>query len=275
MSPLFWLTAGGTAVVNADDEAVSGTELGAGVARISFGMSPEAEVSTSRVKTLSRAHMPVGLSFDVQYGQERAHVSLAGVVGSAHIYAALAGVAGALAAGAAFADATRGVGDYHGPPGRMRLIAGDNETVLVDDTYNASPVATEAALNTLATLPRKGRRIAVLGDMLELGPYSVGEHESVGTRAAGAADLIVAVGVRARKIAEGAINAGMSPTNVLMFDRALEAAEHLRGVIEPGDVVLVKGSQSTRMERVVKELMAHPEDAKQLLCRQDAEWLTR
>jgi UDP-N-acetylmuramoyl-tripeptide--D-alanyl-D-alanine ligase len=156
----------------------------------------------------------------------------------------------------------------------MRLIAGLGGTMLLDDTYNSSPVACEDALKTLAELPRTGKRIAVLGDMLELGPYSVSEHERIGAQVPTYTDLLVTVGMRARKIAERAKEV-MGEDRVFQFDRALDAAEHIKTIIEKGDIILLKGSQGIRLERAVKELMGSPEFAKDLLCRQDAEWLTR
>lgn len=274
LAPLMWLKPGGVAVVNGDDEIAGGLELPEGVLRITFGTHTGLTVRASRFKTLSHAGMPTGISFDLQCGNEKAHVSFENLVGNSHVSAILGGVAGALATGVAFAAAVQAVQSYSGAPGRMRLIEGDGYTI-VDDTYNASPVAVREALKTLATIPAKGRRVAVLGDMLELGAYSVSEHVAVGEAVAESADILVTVGMRARKIAEGALQKGMSEEKVLQFDRALDAAEHLRGVVGAGDVILVKGSQGVRMERAVKELMAHPEDAKKLLCRQDAEWLTR
>lgn len=275
LSPLLWLQPGGVAVVNADDDVVGVAELPEGVERIGFGLSHEADVRALRIKTLTEARMPRGVSFDVTYKGEKEHVVLAGVVGNGHVYAALAGIAGAVATGVPLSAACAALEHYDNPPGRMHLISGIKKTVLVDDTYNASPVAVEEALTTLSVAPHAGRRIAVLGDMLELGAYSVAEHQKVGSLAAKSTDLLLTVGMRARKIADRALEEGMSPENVLSFDRALDAAEHLKSVIAEGDVILLKGSQGIRLERAVKELMLAPELAKELLCRQDAEWLTR
>lgn len=275
LAPLSWLRPGGVAVVNADDEVVAAASVPDGVERVSFGFTGSPTYKISRFKTLTDDGRSRGVSFDIAHGHERTHVTLTGVVGAAHAYAAAAGVAAAASVGAPLASVAAAFETYASPPGRMRLIEGVRGSLLIDDTYNASPVAVEEALGTLALLPHKGKRVAVLGDMLELGAYSVSEHEKAGKYAAECVDLLVTVGMRARKIADGARAAGMPEERILQFDRALDAAEHLVGVVEAGDIVLIKGSQGMRMERATKELMAHPEDAKKQLCRQDAEWLTR
>jgi UDP-N-acetylmuramoyl-tripeptide--D-alanyl-D-alanine ligase len=275
LSPLLWLKPGSVAVVNEDDEVVSVAELPEGVERLSFGFGAGADVRAQRIKTLTEGKLPRGTSFDVTYKGERVHVTLADVVGGGHVYAALAGIAGALATGVPLSVAALALESHQTPPGRMHLVPGIRKSMLLDDTYNASPVAVEEALATLEKLPHRGRRIAVLGDMLELGAYSVSEHHKVGVRVAHAADIVVTVGMRARKTAEATLEKGFAQEAVFQFDRALDAAEHLKSIVGDGDVILIKGSQGMRLERAVKELMAEPERAKELLCRQDAEWLTR
>ncbi|MBI5005284.1 MAG: hypothetical protein HZC03_01630, partial [Candidatus Lloydbacteria bacterium] len=116
------------------------------------------------------------------------------------------------------------------------------------------------------------RKIAVLGDMLELGKYSGKEHARIGEQTAETADVLVAVGVRAKAIAESALAKGMPPHSVHTFETSREAGTFLKDVIAQGDIVLVKGSQAMRMEHVVLALMAHPEEAPLLLVRQEAVW---
>ena len=156
----------------------------------------------------------------------------------------------------------------------MRTLRGIKETLLIDDSYNASPAATAAGLEALGELAG-GRRIAVIGDMLELGRHSAEEHRKLGTLAARHTDLLLTVGFRARDIAQGALDAGLSEASILQFEDARLAGEELAGLVEPGDAVLIKGSQGMRMERAVKALMAEPEHAPELLVRQDAEWIKR
>ena len=116
------------------------------------------------------------------------------------------------------------------------------------------------------------RRIAVLGDMLELGRYSVREHERAGELAAKSADVLLTIGVRARKIAEGALEHRLSEKHILQYDRVDRCGKELQNLLEPGDVILVKASQGIRAERIVEEIMAKPEEAQRLLVRQGKVW---
>lgn len=272
--PVSRLTASGTAVVNADDANTALLKAPNGAQVMRYGFGTEATLRATRFRTTKKRGVPNGIAFDVFYLGETVSISLPGVIGRTHAYAILAGIGGALAAGGL--SSMEGIGErYEAPPGRLRLIEGLSGSVLVDDSYNSSPAAAEEALHALEEAPRSGKRIAVLGDMLELGGYSVQEHTRIGALAASGADMLVTVGVRARGMAEGARQAGMPEDAVHTFERGSDAAAFLLSTIGAGDVVLVKGSQSMRMERIVKALMAHQEDAPRLLPRQDPEWLAR
>jgi len=119
------------------------------------------------------------------------------------------------------------------------------------------------------------RKIAVLGDMLELGKHSSDEHYSAGKLVAESANVLVTVGVRARKIAEGALDSGMSEENIFQFDDSVSAGEFMKDFVKKDDCILAKGSQSIRVEKVVLKIMAEPEKAKDLLIRQEEEWKNR
>lgn len=275
LTPVSWLRSGGALAANADDEKAASVETPANVRAASYGFKKSAAVRGSRFRITAKNHMPTGTSFDVSYGGEHAHLALPGLIGKSHAYAVLGGIAGAVLLGVPFSDAARAASRYASPPGRIRLIEGINDSVIIDDSYNASPVATEEALDTLSHVPRRGRRIAVLADMLELGSFSASEHRRVGSIAAASTDMLVTVGVRGRGIAEGAREAGMSPEAIHEFEKGEDAALFLSREIQEGDVVLIKGSQSMRMERVTKSLMAEPDKAHGLLPRQDDDWLSR
>ncbi len=282
LAPLSWLRPGGIAVINVDDDVLQNATVPDGVEIVTFGIHENADVRALRIKITATKGFATGISFDVSYRGEKVHIALRSVVGLQHVYAALAGIAAAVAVGVPLEKMKDAFENHSSAKSRMRLIDGVRGSLIVDDTYNSSPVAAEQALFTLSEMPtptlstgQPARKIAVMGDMLELGSYSVTEHERVGRIARDVVDILVTVGVRSRGIAEAARKAGLPESQILMFDRGLDAEEHLATIIERGDTVLVKGSQGVRLEKVVKKLMAHPEDAPKLLCRQDTEWLMR
>jgi len=121
------------------------------------------------------------------------------------------------------------------------------------------------------------RRIAIMGDMLELGKYSAAAHRQVGERAAQCADMLITIGFRSRVMAEAALDAGMKDENISQYElgEAQRAGKELESELKVGDIILVKGSQSMRMERTVLEIMAEPIRAADLLVRMEPDWLTR
>jgi UDP-N-acetylmuramoyl-tripeptide--D-alanyl-D-alanine ligase len=265
----------GVFVYNNDDEKVRHTAAHMSNQTIGYGRYAPTDFAATQDVIRYENGVPVGLSFTLTHGHEAVTVEIDGAVGVQHAYTAAA----AAAVGSIFAvplvSIVAAMHAYVPPPGRMRLIQGVNESVILDDTYNSSPVAAERALLTLKEVKGATRRIAVLGDMLELGRFSVDAHRSVGELALKSADMLVTVGVRARGIAERALEAGMNAAQVHSFDDAAEAAEKLRALVASGDVILVKGSQGVRLERVVVSLMANPEKASELLVRQSQTWKQR
>lgn len=217
----------------------------------------------------------VGFEFMLTHIDRAVLFRVNGTLGVQHAYnhAAAAAVASVFEISLdTVAEALRG---YVPPPGRMRLIPGLKDTLIIDDTYNSSPAASEQSLKTLGELKGVKRRIAVLGDMMELGQFSTKEHERIGALVPRYADKLVTIGVRARGFSAGARTAGMDERHMLEFSDSLEAGRELQTLIKPGDVLLVKGSQSIRGERFVEELMTEPEKAEELLVRQDPVWKTK
>jgi len=136
----------------------------------------------------------------------------------------------------------------------LRLVAVRSQggALMLDDTYNASPESMLAALNLLAELD--GNKVAVLGDMLELGPYERQGHEMVGVRAAEVADRLVTVGTRAHTIAASARKAGLGASAIAEFDDLDGAVDELQKTLKDTDVVLIKGSRGIHMDRIVAAL---------------------
>lgn len=269
----------GILIVNADDPLVAAImPRSEKQRRLTYGLHQKADIMARNPEILYEKtdgkELPVGLSaIFTQEGRERT-VRIEGIFGTHHVYTALAAAAVAHVLGLTetWIDALH---SFEKAPGRLRLIEGEKETMILDDTYNAAPLAMEKALESLRVLHASGRKIAVLGDMMELGSYTVEAHTAIGKLAAKTCDYLITAGQRAKCIADGALSQGMNKQYIKSFDTASEAGRYLERIIKPGDLILIKGSQAARMERVVKEIMAHPEQAEKLLVRQEEAWKRR
>ena len=193
---------------------------------------------------------------DVQCGEDRGTLTIDGVLGSHSCYAPLAALAVAQAVGIPFAHALRALGAYVPPEGRMRCRPGLRGSLVVDDTYNSSPAAAMRALDALAAVA-SGGSIAVLGPMAELGLTSESRHEAVGRHAAALGlDWLVTVGDEAAQMARSAQRAGLPKNRVIACSGTEGAIQVANERATPGCVVLVKGSQSSRLDRVADALAA-------------------
>jgi UDP-N-acetylmuramoyl-tripeptide--D-alanyl-D-alanine ligase len=243
----------------------------------SFGFSRylPSHFMASEDKIIYHDDVPVGVSLVLSHLKERVTVRIEGSIGAQHNYTIAAAAAVAHYLGVSLETIATALEGHVTAPGRMQIIPGLKSTIIIDDTYNASPAAMELALQTLGEIRGARRKIAVLGDMMELGQYSSSEHERIGTLVPKCADMLLTLGVRSRKIAEGALEHGMSEKVIWQYDDVSRAGRELQALLQPGDVVLIKASQSIRAERVVEEIMAEPERAGTLLARQDSAWQVR
>ena len=142
---------------------------------------------------------------------------------------------------------------YEAPRRRMRLSSARGGAYVLDDSYNASPLSVASAIETVKNFPAE-RKIAVLGDMLEIGTYAIAAHEAIGKDAAKVFDVIVTVGPRAKFIAEAARAKGMTKRNLLSFETVGEAVPAVRALMRKGDLLLVKGSRAMHLDELVDEL---------------------
>ncbi|PIQ80393.1 MAG: hypothetical protein CO042_03925 [Parcubacteria group bacterium CG_4_9_14_0_2_um_filter_41_8] len=217
-----------------------------------------------------------GTSFKIHTDGKVIPVLMKGIIGEHWTYPAMYAAAVARILGVHMVDVTEGLREINPQSGRMRVLAGIKKTILIDDTYNSSPNAAKSAVDTLALLRIGREKYCVFGDMLELGSISEEEHQKLGMLVAREGiDYLICVGERARDIARGAIKAKMPKDHVFEFDNTKDAGLFIQKRLEQGDMVLIKGSQGVRMERVTKEIMAHPEKSKELLVRQSKEWLSK
>jgi UDP-N-acetylmuramoyl-tripeptide--D-alanyl-D-alanine ligase len=265
-SPAYALPSGGPLIIWADDPYGLDSAAHTGARVISYGVSPDATVRISDSGFYEEGGKVAGMRARLLVGEKAQEIVVKGAVGAPQLFPAAAAVATALAFDIEPEEAFKALAAYEPPPGRSRLLQGIHGSTIIDDSYNSSPAAVEEILSALKNFPHAKRRIAVLGDMLELGRYSTMEHERIGKLAGSSADLIVAVGIRARTF-----GAAAGETEVMLFNNAEEAAQALPPSIKEGDVILVKGSQSIRTERVVESLLANLADRANLV-RQEKEW---
>ncbi|MBI2476119.1 MAG: UDP-N-acetylmuramoyl-tripeptide--D-alanyl-D-alanine ligase [Candidatus Taylorbacteria bacterium] len=278
----------GTLFLNSDDSEVMALRDSKRQCKLAiFGIEEPADFQASNLEITYEKNRygatPAGITFKVNRHGNAVPISLRGALGRQHVYPALAALAFGESLGLNIVDMADSIARYTAPPGRMRIISGVKHTTIIDDSYNSSPVAVAEALRTLGEIKTdggpdaksQGKKIAVLGDMLELGKYSAKAHEKAGEEAAAAAGLLVTVGLRARDIAMGALDNGLDEKNIFQFEDATEAGKFVEEIMRERDIVLVKGSQGMRLEKIVEEIMAYPKDKEKLLVRQGPEWLKR
>jgi UDP-N-acetylmuramoyl-tripeptide--D-alanyl-D-alanine ligase len=256
---------GGVAILNADDARVESMAGLTGARVFTYGLNPKSNVWADEISSDGLE----GIRFRVHSDRDsfRLHLPL---LGRHSVHTALRGAAVGLVEGMSWTEIIAGLQQVSGQL-RLMVVPGLRDTTLIDDTYNASPESMLAALNLLEDLtsqggrksPRRQRSVAVLGDMYELGTYEEEGHRLVGGRAAQVLDLgpagsvhgkLVTVGSRARWIAAEALSSGMPAADVHIVDTTTDAIAVLQGLIQPGDVILVKGSRAAALESIVDGL---------------------
>lgn len=270
----------GFAILNYDDKLVLAMKEKTNAQVLTFGLLAGAdilgsEISISHEVDYQDVSTIQGISFKLNYQGSLVPVLLPKVVGQHLVYTALAAIAVGLAYGLNLHAMIESLKKFEPPKGRMNIILGVKNTLLIDDTYNSSPLAAAKALHQLSLINFNNyhKKYAVLGDMLELGDFTEQAHQELGQAVVEhKIDYLVAVGEKSRDIVRGAIKRGMAKDDCFSFARAEEAGRFLQPRISDGDLLLIKGSQGMRMEKIVKELMAEPWRAEELLVRQGKEW---
>ncbi len=242
------LPATGTAVLNADDPIVRRMASRTAARSLTYGFAEDADVCAESVVSAGID----GMRFTLRAAGERRSARTPSL-GRLSVHNALAAAATGLAAGLSLDDILAGIAVGWSAPHRVELVRLGSVTV-IDDSYNASPGSMQAALELLAELP--GRRVAVLGEMLELGDAHEAGHHAVGETAGRVADLLVVVGPDAREMVEGASDAGLAASRIHHVDDAAAALDVLRPRLRDGDVVLVKASRGIGLDVLVAALRA-------------------
>ena len=247
---LFAALTGGTAIINADDARVAAIPVANGAKKLYYGQAPAATVRAEEVLTTAD-----GLVFTLDLDGERAQVRLP-VPGRHNVGNALAAAAAASVLGVSLERIVAGLAAFRPSPGRMESRTLSGGGLLLNDSYNANPLSMEAALIALDDLAVGGRRMAVIGDMLELGPDAAELHQLIGQKAAGHLDYLVAMGAHAADVIAGATEAGMAPEQLRLVVDHASAAAALVQWYRAGDRILLKGSRGMRLEKVAVDLLA-------------------
>ncbi len=254
--------AGGLAVLNYDDQTVLDMKEKSNAEVMTFGFSNLSDfwISDTSYFMSDDGKNVGGLSFKINHGNTFVPAKINNLIGMHQLYGILAAAVIGSHLGINLINISEALENIDLPKGRMRLTKGVKNTIIIDDTYNASPLSVHAALDTLRdfSLARRlvyhqGRKIAVLGDMKELGKYEIEAHRAIGNVTGERVDILITVGSAAKFIADSAANQ-MEKENVLSFNTAEEAKVKVQEIIEEGDIILVKGSRSMEMEKIVEEI---------------------
>ncbi|PLX93799.1 MAG: UDP-N-acetylmuramoyl-tripeptide--D-alanyl-D-alanine ligase [Desulfuromonas sp.] len=243
------LASGTTAVINLDDPRVAQLPVANGVNQITCGLHPKAQIRGEGVEMTSQG---VALTLILPDGNYPLQLQVQGRHNAAN---ALLATAAAWSIGVDGETIVAGLGDFRPFPGRMELVKLPGGITLIEDSYNANPLSVRAALQALREMPpRNGKRIAVLGDMFELGVEAKNLHRDIGVVAASCCDLLIVMGVLGEEIAVGARLAGMPTEKIVTLAEPEAVAAQLQQELAQEDRVLVKGSRGMRMERVGAQL---------------------
>lgn len=266
----------GLVVLNADDEDIIKFKDHTKVKCVTFSMKNPADVVASYPSILYEEDgSPKGMAVKVDINGSSFPVLLKNVIGTQHIYPIVVSFAIANELKLNLIKVSTAFSEHEFPPGRMNIIKGKKNTVIIDDTYNASPLAVEEGISIIDSVESKGKKIAILGDMLELGKHSVEEHMRLGALVAPVFDKLIAVGMRSKDFLLGAKNKKMKDKDIHWYGSSFEAQNDILDVVHENDLIYIKGSQGARMERVVEKLMLDESKKKDLLVRQEEEWLSR
>ncbi len=237
----------GTAILNFDDPLVRKMEEKTKARVFFYGLSNEADLWADQVEGLGLD----GVRFRLHYKNEVMHVRVP-MIGRHSVETALRAAAVGLVEGLNWQEILSGLHQGHT---QLRLVAVRSRSgaLILDDTYNASPESMLASLNLLSELEGQ-RKIAILGDMLELGPYERQGHEMVGLRAAQVSDILITLGSRAHLYAEAARRAGMKPSRIMEYEDSQPIIDWLQKNLAKEDTALIKGSHGLRMDRIIADL---------------------
>ncbi|MDD9867943.1 MAG: UDP-N-acetylmuramoyl-tripeptide--D-alanyl-D-alanine ligase [Candidatus Campbellbacteria bacterium] len=265
----------GLLIINVDDErsSVFKEAASSGVEVVSIGFSDKADVRAVNVFSEITDECTGLVSGEIKTKDgEVQKVTINGVIGEHHFYPILYAFAVGLHLGVSLDELQKQTANYVSPKGRMRVYPGRNDSTIIDDTYNSSPIAMKKALDTFEKISNtKGKKIAVVGDMKELGEYAKLEHLKVMKHAYEISDTIITVGKDMAQAGRTLMKERRDYKKIKVATDSLDAAEVLKEEMTAGDTILIKGSQAMRMEKTVAVILDDP-NSSDMLVRQSKEW---
>lgn len=248
------LDSSGVAILNFDDKIVLEMEGKTRAHIFTYGFKDGAMIRAfEEQNNFCNDGKFCGLTFKLDFEGKIIPVKIKDAYGKPAVYACLTATVVGYVLGMNLVEIAKALEDYKSPKGRLNLIKAGEGVFIIDDTYNASPLSTSVALEFLRDLPAQ-RKIAVLGDMKELGKYSEKAHKEIGKEAAKSVEYIFVVGEEAKFIALGALEGGFKKENIFEFSNSTEAGKKLKEIISRGDLILVKGSRGMKMEETINLL---------------------
>lgn len=265
----------GYAIINNDDQRIRILKDQLSCRVLTYGIKNNSDIYATALQIVEKNKV-IGMNFKVIYQGNTVPVFLPESLGLPQVYAFLSGIAVAVVSGINLVEISDYAQGYIPPRGRTKLLDGINGSYIIDDTYNSSPEPVKISIDLLNNMRNiiLGRRIAVLGDMLELGRESIPSHKEIGKYIAKRdIDKLLTIGSKSRNTYREAEKYGFNPDDNIYFKEQKELIAYLKSILREGDLVLIKGSQGARMERIVKDIMRNSDNAKDLLVRQTKEWL--
>ncbi|MCX6812016.1 MAG: UDP-N-acetylmuramoyl-tripeptide--D-alanyl-D-alanine ligase [Candidatus Berkelbacteria bacterium] len=255
----------GVAMFSADDENSRDLDFPVGVKKISFGKNGDIKYKNLKVEI-------TGTNFDLEIADETVAIK-SKLVGEHLVQNLLIAAAAGKEFGISAEEIKTSLEKIKPQPGRMNPLKTKNQMLVLDDSYNSNPFSAQKALQTLKAIDWSGRRVAILGNMNELGNFTTNGHLLVGEVAGKSADLLIFVGPNAKLLASGAEKSGMPKNKIKIFATTDEAIKSLDSLLVPGDIILIKASQNgMRFENIVKYLLDDENLAKKVLVRQEKKW---
>ncbi len=260
----------GAAIINGDNDLVKQQANKAPGKVISYGFDEGNDVQISVLEERLASPAATNIKVHTHFSEFEARVN---GIGKPHVASCAAAIAVGLNLNISVDHILEGLERYKPSPGRLNILKGIKQSIIIEDSYNASPTSMKEALAILSRMPQQ-QKVAVLGDMLELGDISQSSHEEIGSLVvASGVSRLITVGPQAKIILDSAVAHGFDEQQAHWFPTSSEAKDFVRETLAPATAILIKGSQGVRMEKISKEILLEPQSAPQYLPRQYGKWL--